>query len=145
MKSIKRIRKNQPPALTKKVIELEVGGRIGRWYHEHNWGAVTIPLPFFVLIMYWSSEDAPDGEIHPLVRVHEFTHVAQDQIDRFFFVSWAKYLYWFVAGVDWKKVFKREKGLIAALMDSYYHVPYEQEAYAVEHMAEQNGLPEWAK
>lgn len=145
MKSIKRILKTQPPTIYKRVDEVEVGGPIGRWFHKHNWGAMTIPFPFFVLIMYWSSEDAPDGEVHPLVRVHEFTHVAQDQLDRFWFVSWAKYLWWLFSGVPWKKVFKREMGIIDGFMDSYYHVPYEQEAYAVEQEAEENGLPAWAK
>lgn len=146
MKSIKRLHLSQPEGVTDQtVVELEVGGRLGRWFHAHNWGAVTIPFPFFMLIMYWSSEDVPDGNVEPLMRVHEWTHIKQNQANRFWFVSWAKYLWYLLSGVEWKKVLTRKVGLTASFMNSYYNIPFEAEAYVVEDEAQKNGLPEWAK
>jgi hypothetical protein len=139
MKSIKRIRKTQP-ATKKKVIELEIGGWLGRKLNAHNWGAFTWPFAFIVLILYWSTEDAPDGDVNAFERVHEFTHVAQDEKNLFFLVTWVKYFWSSAHHLYW-----RGWGHISEmLMDAYYANDMEVEAYAVEHEAEENGLPPWA-
>ena len=142
MKSITRVRKSQPKT-EKKVVELEIGGRLGRFFHGRNWGAFTYPLPFLVLILYWTAEDAPDGEVHPLVRVHEFTHVKQDEGNLFFLVTWVKYAWECVRRLTWTSI--RAKGFMKAMLEAYYANAYEAEAYAVEEKAEKNGLPSWAK
>jgi hypothetical protein len=142
MKSVARIHENQPAA-KKKVIELEIGGWLGRLLQKHNWGAFTLPFPFFVLILYWSMEDAPDGEVNPLIRVHEFVHVQQDEGNLFFLVTWVKYLYESVRRISWKSI--RANGLSKAVLEAYYANGYEAEAYLVEDLAEKNGLPDWAK
>ncbi len=139
MKSIKRVRNTQP-ATKKKVIELEIGGWLGRLFTKHNWGAFTYPLPFLVFILYWTDAAEPDGNVHPLVRVHEFQHVAQDERNAFFLVTWFKYfwssahhLYW----RGWSHVGEM-------FMDAYYANDMEVEAYKIEEEAEKNGLPPWA-
>jgi hypothetical protein len=140
MKSIKCVRKTQPES-KKKVIELEVGGWLGRFMNRHNWGALTVPFPFFMLICYWSSESAPDGDVNPLLRVHEFTHVKQ-QDGMFFLVGWVKYLWESLRHLSWKEI--RAIGFSAALLEAYHANAYEKEAYLVEDLAEKNGLPDWA-
>lgn len=143
MKSIKRVRKTQP-ATKKKVIELEIGGWLGRWFSGRNWGAFTWPLPFLVVILYWSTEDAPDGDIGALHRVHEFVHVAQDERNFFFLQTWYKYFrstWKHFAFTAWRHGFVSFSN---AMMDAYYANDYEAEAYAVTEEAAQNGLPPWA-
>ncbi len=143
MKSIKRIRKTQP-VTKKKVIELEFGGRIGRWFSDHNWGAFTLPLPFVVLILYWSSEDAPDGEVLAHHRFHEFVHVAQDERNLCFAVTWYNYFrstWKHFAYTAWRHGFV---SFSTAMMDAYYANDYEAEAYKLTDEAEKEGLPPWA-
>jgi hypothetical protein len=139
MKSIKRVRKTQP-ATKKKVIELEIGGWLGRLFSKYRWGAFTYPLPFLVLILYWSTEDAPDGDVNAYARVHEFVHVAQDERYLCFLVTWARYLWASLRHFYWQGWSKFSQ----SLMDAYYANDYEVEAYAVERAAEENGLPSWA-
>lgn len=145
MKSIKRLLKSQPPT-KKKVVELVVGGRVGRWFSNHGWGAFTLPLPFLVLIFYWSNKTPVyDFDVEPLCRVHEFVHVAQDERNLCFAVSWWDYyrsMWKHFAFTAWRY---GHVSLSHALMDAYYANDYEAEAYAVEAAAEQNGLPAWAK
>lgn len=141
MKSIKRVHKTQPES-KKKVIEAEVGGWFGRFMDRHNWGAFTLPLPFCILILYWSTEVAPDGDVNALARVHEFTHVKQME-GMFFFVGWVKYLWESYSHLTWKSI--REDGIGEALLKSYRANSYEKEAYMVEDLADSNGLPDWAK
>jgi len=140
MKSIKRVRETQPE-VKKKVVEAEIGGWFGRFMYRHNWGAFTLPLPFVILILYWSVEDAPDGDVHPLARVHEFTHVHQQE-GMFFLWGWVKYLWESCRHLTWKSI--REDGIGQALLKAYSANSYEQEAYLVEELAEKNGLPDWA-
>jgi len=117
---LSRLRLRQP-AIDKKVVELIVGGPIGRWFARRRWAAFTLPLPFIVLIFYWDTP-APS----PLTRVHEFVHVGQDQAHPFFFVFWVKYL---------AELARR----------GYRGNRYEQAAFAVERDAAANGLPDWAR
>ncbi len=141
MKSIKRVRHTQPES-KKKVFEYEIGGWFGSFMNRHNWGAFTLPLPFCLVILYWSSEDAPDGEVNGLIRVHEFTPVKQQE-DMIFIVGWAKYLWESFHHLSWKSI--RQDGIGAALLKAYSANSYEKEAYLVEDLAEKNGLPDWAK
>lgn len=142
---IKRAHLSQPKT-KKKVVELEVGGRIGRWYTENRWGAFTFMLPFVVLIFYWSAEDAPKADaIAGNVRFHEFVHVEQDERNWFFLVSWVRYLWsmlrafhlsaWHAGGLTMGEI----------LMDAYWGNKYEIEAYTRTREAEDLGLPDWAK
>ena len=114
-----RLRLPQPPT-RKQVVELVVGGPIGRWFARAGWGAFVLPLPFVCIIFYWNTS-APS----PFTRVHEFVHVAQDEANPFFFVFWVRYL-------------------AAHFRRGYRGNPYEQAAYATEHDARSNGLPDWA-
>lgn len=129
-----RLRKNQPKT-KKAVYELTVSNFFGRWMTRNEWGAMTIPLLWFVVIFYWASvaTDEPD----PLVRVHEFHHVAQDEKNAFFLVTWVKYT---IASLR-----PLPAAIKQALMDSYQKNSFEAEAYEVEAVAEKNGLPEWAQ
>ena len=139
MKSIKRVRMAQP-AHKKKVVELEIGGRVGRWFHEHNWGAFTLPLPFFVLILYWSGDAAPSGtEVDGRIRFHEFVHVEQDERNPFFLVSWVNYLWEMGKVFYWHGV----RNIGEALMDAYRANKYEVEAYERTAKAIDDGLPPW--
>jgi hypothetical protein len=117
---VTRVRLAQPPT-AKKVIELAVGGPIGRWFARRNWAAFVLPLPFVCLIFYWNTR-APD----PYTRVHEFVHVQQDEEHPFWLVFWVKYLAEHVA-------------------HGYRGNRYEAAARAVEHDARLSGLPEWAR
>jgi hypothetical protein len=107
---MKRLRAKQPRTKNP-VIELVFTGPIARTLRKHNWAAFTLPLPFVTVIFYWLS--AP-----PVVRTHEFTHVAQSEEKRFYV---ARYIY-------------------QALTKGYGRTPYELEAYA----SAKNPLPTWA-
>jgi hypothetical protein len=116
---LSHLRLRQPPT-RKKVIELAVGGPVGRWFARRNWAAFVLPLPFACVIFYWNTR-APD----PYTRVHEFVHVEQDEAHPFWIVFWVSYLAQHVAR-------------------GYRGNPFEAAARAVEHDARVNGLPEWA-
>jgi len=116
---LSRLRLRQPPT-RKRVIELAVGGPVGRWFARRGWSAFVLPLPFACVIFYWNTP-APD----PFTRVHEFVHVEQDEAHGLFFVFWVKYLAQHVAR-------------------GYRGNRYEAAARAVERDARENGLPEWA-
>jgi len=145
MKSIKRVRKQQPDP-RKKVVELEIGGWLGRWFTKNNWGAFTYPLPFLVLIFYWTAESAPDGDVNGLIRVHEFVHVAQDERNACFLVSWARYMWATYRAMPLGKLW-RANGLRLGqvLMQGYRGNALEVEAYEVQRVAQDHGLPSWAK
>jgi hypothetical protein len=117
---VSRLHLPQPPA-RKKVLELAVAGPVGRWFARRRWAAFTLPLPFVVVIFYWNTP-APN----PYTRVHEFVHVAQDEASPVFFVFWVKYL-------------------VELARRGYRGNEYERAAFAVEHAAFANGLPEWAR
>lgn len=142
MKSIKRIRKATPPH-TARVIELEIGGKFGKFAWNSGWGGTTIPFPFVTLMMFWTVQPQPDGNPDPLIRVHEWTHVKQNEANRFWFVSWVRYLWQDIIHIKWSTV--RSKGIYAAYLEAYYANKYEAEAYVVEDLARENGLPDWAK
>jgi hypothetical protein len=139
---IKRVRKNQPPHKSR-VIELEIGGPVGRFMWNHGWGAMTIPWPFFSTIWYWTLDAQPTGDVDPFVRVHEWVHIAQDDSNLFFGVSWVKYAWQSIVHFPFRDLFKI--GVTQASMEAYFGNKYEAAAYAVEDLAEQNGLPDWAK
>lgn len=133
------LKAKQPPA-DKKVVELVVGGPVGRWFAARGWGAFTLPLPFLVLIFYW--DNAPG-----LVRVHEFTHVRQDAANPFFLVTWYRYARAWWKGFPLAGVLRGQIGVSDALMVAYQSNEYEIAAYAVQSQAEMehDGLPDWAK
>lgn len=142
MMSIKRLRLQQPPNLTKKVIEVAVtGGWIGNYMSNHNWAGTTIPLPFFVLMLFWQ----PTNQYMPYFRVHEFEHVAQDEQARWWFVAWMQYGWQMVKNLAYKKILKRQESISDAMFNDYMANKYEIEAYAVENAAFNHGLPDWAK
>jgi hypothetical protein len=115
---VRRLRLLQP-VTRKPVIEIVWEGRFARWMARSGWGAFTLPLPFVVVISYWLA--AP-----PLVRVHEFVHVDQDQRSGCFLFMWVGYL-----------------GELARR--SYRGSKYEIEAYKMEEAARRSGLPHWAR
>ncbi|HXU03359.1 MAG TPA: hypothetical protein VN903_20475 [Polyangia bacterium] len=115
-----RLLLRQPPT-RKTVVELAVGGPVGRWFARRGWSAFTLPLPFACLIFYWNTR-APD----PMTRVHEFVHVEQDEAHSFFLAFWARYL-------------------AEHFAHGYRGNKYEQAARAVEDDAQRNGLPDWAE
>ena len=116
---LSRLRLRQPPT-RKRVIELAVGGPVGRWFARRGWAAFVLPLPFACLIFYWNTR-TPD----PFTRVHEFVHVEQDAANPFFLLFWVKYL-------------------AQHLARGYRGNAYEAGARAVENDARRNGLPDWA-
>ena len=139
---IKRLKLKQPPGLTKRVLELGVsGGVLGNYMKSHNWAGTTIPFPFLVVIFYWNADDP----YLPYYRVHEFTHVQQDEQARWWFVAWARYAWQMVKHFALLKVLTRKESISDAMMDDYMANEYEQAAYAVEDEAFKNGLPDWAK
>ena len=142
MKLIRRLRKPQP-VTKKKVIELEVGGPLGRWMASQNWGAFTLPLPFLVLIFYWSAD--PQGDVDGRIRVHEFVHVTQDERSLFFAVSWVKYLWAMWSALHLSAWRAGVLTLGQVLMDAYYGNAYEVEAYQTQVTAQNYGLPSWAQ
>ena len=117
-RTIVRLRLRQPRT-RKPVIELAVGGFVGRWFARRGWGAFTLPMPFVCFIFYWATPAPPS----PLTRVHEFAHVAQDEADPLFVVKY----------------------LACHLRHGYRRNPYEQQARAAEAHARDNGLPDWAR
>jgi hypothetical protein len=104
---------------------------------------MTIPWPFVTTIWYWNTDDEPDGEVNPYIRVHEFVHVAQNDKNLFFGVSWVKYLWESVRHISWTSI--KRNGLVKACLEAYYDNEYEREAYLIEQKAEETDLPEWAK
>ena len=117
---LSRLHLRQPPT-RKAVIELAVGGPVGRWFARRGWAAFVLPLPFACLIVYWNTR-TPD----PFTRVHEFVHVEQDEAHGLFLVFWVKYLAQHVAR-------------------GYRGNRYEAAARVVERDARENGLPDWAQ
>jgi hypothetical protein len=117
---ISRLRLQQPPT-TRTVVELMVRGPIGRWFARRRWSGFTLPLPFVTVIFYWNTS-APS----PYTRVHEFVHVAQDEANGFFFLTWVKYL-------------------AELARHGYRGNRYEIAAYRLEDEARANGLPDWAR
>lgn len=114
-----RLRLRQPPRGRRRVVELVVDSMFGRWMFGRNWGGFTLPLPFVTVIFYWHEEP------HPLVRVHEFVHVAQTD-EAWVGAAWYRYL--------------RE-----AARNGYAKNRFEVQAYAIEASAREYGLPEWAQ
>lgn len=105
-----------------KVVELVVAGPIGRWFKKRNWAAVTIPLPFFVFILYWASDrkDTPN----PYTRVHEFIHVFQSEQKFFYLLRYFR--------ESWKNGYENNK--------------YERDAYLqTRSCMDRRALPDWAK
>jgi hypothetical protein len=142
---IKRLRKAQPPT-QKKVFEFIVGGWIGKWLYAHNWRAITYCLPFICFILYWTDKDPIyDVDAAPEIRVHEFVHVAQDEANPFFLVTWAKYVWSSYKHFPFVAWWYNHESFSEAWMDAYYGNVYESAAYAVEDAAEKNGMPAWAK
>jgi len=107
------------PTTRKPVIELCVGGPIGRWMQRKGWGAFTLPLPVLTLILYWNTPEPSPG-----IRVHEFVHVYQTE-PFFFITAWYRYL-------------------VQLAFYGYRNNRYEQEAYQIEQVNEIEGFPAWA-
>jgi hypothetical protein len=131
--TVTKINKPQRPDIKKKTIELAIGGWLGEHQVAANWAGYTWPLPFINIILYWVSAAQP--AVDPLVRVHEFVHVAQIDKDKLFIVTWFKYMKDLIVG----------RFKYGSWMNAYLNDPYEAEAYKVEDDAAKNGLPDWAK
>jgi hypothetical protein len=128
------VRKPQPRT-KKTVLELACTGWLAKKLDSANWGAFTIPFPFLVVIFYWIGPGMP--AVPALVRVHEFVHVAQDERNLFFLVTWVKYLYEsfyqrVVHTHDWMQAYRQNR--------------YETEAYMVEYdvLDGRAPMPAWA-
>lgn len=136
---MRRLRLRQPPGCGR-VVELAIGGPLGRWFRRRDWGAFTVPLPFVQVIVYWFvyGQEIPAM----LLRVHEWTHVEQNLRDRFWLASWCRYAVGLARVLRWRQLFRRPA---AALEAAYRDHPAERDAYAVERYAAENGLPEWAR
>lgn len=122
MFGINRLRLRQPET-RKSVYEFGINNRIGQAMWNSGWGAVTIPIFGFVLILYWL---LPDAAPAPLTRVHEFVHVAQDAKNANFLVTWKNYA-------------------LAYFQSGYRDNEFEAEAYKIQAETAVNGLPEWAE
>lgn len=135
MFGITLLRKPKNLDIKKKVVELRVAGWLGRYMSNRDWAGQTTPFPFFVLILYWIGPSIL--EVDPLVRYHEWVHVAQDQRDGFFLVSWFKY--------TWELL--RERFINSSWMEAYQHNKYEIEAYAKEDAVADGtvSMPDWVK
>jgi hypothetical protein len=134
----KRLRLRQPRTRGR-VVEVAVGGWLGRRMQRADWGAVTVPFPFVTLIAYWQGSD--DGSPPaPSLRVHEFHHVAQNDRDAFWAASWARYVFGLARALCWRCFIRRP---YLALLAAYADHPAEVEAYAVEAQAIRDGLPTW--
>jgi hypothetical protein len=118
------------PKTKKRVIELSCDGWLARKLLKNRWGATTIPLPFIVLILYWSNNSS-SVHPHPKVRIHEFVHVAQDERNLCFLVSWWKYFF---------ELF-HERYLHGSWMQAYKYNKFEIEAYNVQGL---DTSPDWA-
>jgi hypothetical protein len=130
------LHKKQPPGTKKKVVELLFQGRLANWLTVRNgliWLGITLPLPFLVVIFYFL---APGVAMDPVGRVHEHVHVAQDQANAFFLVTWVKYL-----SESLKQLWKHK-----SLSGAYRNNKYEVAAYAVQDRiySGQDPLPDWA-
>jgi hypothetical protein len=117
---VSRLRLRQP-ATRRTVVELVVRGPIGRWFARRRWAGFTLPLPFVIVIVYWHTSTPS-----PYTRVHEFVHVAQDEANASFVMTWVKYL-------------------VELARHGYRRNRYEIAAYRVEDDAREIGLPEWAR
>jgi hypothetical protein len=104
---------------------------------------MTVPWPFITTIFYWSVDSQPDGAVNQFIRVHEFVHVKQNEPDLFFGVSWVRYAWASICHFSFKTW--RTDGFSAACLEAYRANEFEVAAYAVEDLAEKNGLPDWAK
>lgn len=144
----KRFIKTQPPGTTKKVVEVTMNGLLGKWMTNLNWAGTTIPLPGFILMMFWLGPKIPS--VNSYVRVHEWVHVGQDEANDWWFISWAKYIYeWAIEA--WKHTaskwdFLKPWKWYAIYGAGYWNNKYEVAAYAVEYADQDAGtLPDWAK
>jgi hypothetical protein len=138
-----RLHLPQPPHRSR-VIEFAVGGWFGRRMHRAGWGALTIPFPFVQVIAYWMA--AGQTTPRPGLRVHEWVHVAQNERDLFWLMSWVRYLWQLGRVLRWRNLPRRPK---TAMLEAYREHPAEVAAYAVQEAAESpgegRGLPEWAR
>jgi hypothetical protein len=125
------------PRTKKRVYELAVCGRFGRWLQRRRWGAFTLPVPFAVFVFYWNTNPPT-----PFVRIHEFVHVRQDEASPFFLMFWVRYLAATVRHLSLGALLTHPG---RALMGAYHANRFEVEAYDVEADARANGLPGWAR
>jgi hypothetical protein len=58
-----------------RIYQRNCRGFIARWFANRGWAAVTLPLPFVTVILYW---DWP-GEVPDWIRRHERAHASQAQ------------------------------------------------------------------
>jgi hypothetical protein len=125
------------PRTKKRVYEIAVCGRFGRWLQRHRWAAFTLPIPFAVFIFYWNTNPPS-----PFVRTHEFVHVRQDEASPFFLAFWVSYLAASFRHLSFAGLLRRPG---RALMAAYRANRFEVEASRVEADARASGLPGWAR
>ncbi len=134
------------PAITKRVVEIVIGGWLGKKMTNAWWAGTTIPLPFFVLILYWTGPAIP--EVDPWVRDHEWVHVQQNQDAKWWFVAWYRYLSELVVEI-WKHTpakldFLKPWKWYAVYQNGYWLNKYEVQAYAIEYADRDNHtIPDW--
>jgi len=135
------------PAITKKVVEVVIGGWLGQKMTDAWWAGTTIPLPGFCLILYWTGPSIPI--VDPLVRTHEWVHVQQDVDAKWWFVAWYRYLKEMVVEA-WKHTPDKWDLLkpwkwYAIYGNGYWNNAYEVQAYAIEYADRDNHtVPTWA-
>ncbi len=139
MSSIRVLHLKQPKT-KKKVVELAIAGRLGRFFLGRHWGAFTLPLPFLVVILHWVE---PGQDPKWYIRLHEMQHVAQDEKNWCFLQSWFNYTRAALKGIKLRALLKSPS---KAMMESYLSNEYEMEAYELETKALSSGaIPDWAR
>jgi hypothetical protein len=142
----KRLTRSQPPGLRKRVLEVTMNGWLGRKMTSMNWAGTTIPLPGFVLMMFWIGPDVP--VLNPYVRFHEFVHVQQDVDAKWWFVAWAQYIRewaieaWRHTASKWD--FLKPWKWYAVYQAGYWNNKFELQAYAATGAVhDAQSLPDW--
>lgn len=110
------------PITKRRVVEVMVAGPIGRWFRKRQWAAITIPLPFFVFILYWAKDKKEEPNSY--IRYHEFIHVKQSAELSFYLIRY------FLE--SWKFGYDKNR--------------FEREAYMLTRsVMDRRDLPDWAK
>ena len=143
----KLLKKSGNPAISKPVLEVVIGGWLGKKMTDAWWAGTTIPFPFFVLMLFWTGPAIP--EVDPLVRVHEWVHVQQDVDAKWWFVAWYLYIKeWCVKA--WKFTPNKWDLLkpwkwYTVYGNGYWNNKFEQQAYTIEYADRDNHtVPDWA-
>lgn len=71
-----------------RLLDLTIGGPVGRFMRRRGWAGVTLPTPFVLTVLFWGDPDLNE-------RLHEYAHI--QQIRRMGRIRWTItiiYQYW---------------------------------------------------